>query len=135
MHNNQRHPLAEVSDSLARLEASLKEARALLGGQKPSPNDKASKMRSKAFAEQAVVECCRDLQNAPTALLEALASIIANKDYWGIAAAIMVFGDAVRKLRVHIAKAWVTKDPVVFLQNRPPSAFLDSRRSATDWSL
>lgn len=135
MHNNQRHPLAEVSDSLARLEASLKEARALLVGQKPSPNDKASKMRSKAFAEQAVVECCRDLQNAPTALLEALASIIASKDYWAIAASIMVFGDTARKLRVHIGRAWVAKDPVTFMGNRPASSFLDSRRSATDWSL
>lgn len=128
------HPLFEVSASLDRLVESLNECRSMLPGRSPK-EDAAPRASAKAQAEKKAIECCRDLQNAPASLIDALNGIIAAKEYWGIAAAIMVFGDVAKKMRVHLTKAWVAKDPLTFFVNKPPHAFLDARRSSTEWSV
>jgi len=129
------HPLAEISAALNRLHATIDECRVMLPRKTPKGEDVASRAVAKAFVEQKVLEACQDLQNAPTALLGVFNAVIAVEEYWHLVAAVVIVGDAAKKMRVHLTKAWVAKDPVAYFTNKPPHAFLDLRRSATGWAL
>lgn len=107
----------------------------MLPSRTPEEKDLAPRAAAKALAEKRALECCRDLPNAPAGLIDALNDILALKEYWPAAAAIMVFGDVAKKMRVHLTKAWVAKDPLAFFVGKPPHAFLDARRSPTGWTL
>lgn len=142
MHpNHLPHPLATfdaqlraVAQELVRLRAALKTPLDYPG--KGSVKELQDKMAAKAKAEQTAVECCQDLLNAPTGLLEALKEVFDGEEYWPKAAHLIIFGDVTAKLQGQLNKSWGKPDPVKHLLGaKSPSAYLNARRTANGWTL
>ena len=138
MHpNHLPHPLATFDVQLRALAQELVRFRVIT----PSNfNDDAktfhAKTAAKASAEQKAVECCQDLLNAPTALLEALKAVFEEDEYWPKAAHLLIFSDVAAKLQGQLNKSWGKPDPVKhFVNAKSPSAYLNARRTAKGWAL
>lgn len=119
------HPLATTDRALTGLVTEIAAAKAALPSLADEPRDESALDWAKAMA----LKCVTPPGLGVFALSATLKDILKGEGYWRKLAALLVFGDAADKLRMHLTVAWPKKDAErYFNHTKPPSAFVDSRR-------